>query len=392
MEVNFLAADNPIQRVPAELKRQLLSAQQNLLPSCFKDAGELCGAVFEQAKLNLQPPKELSQQPVSDLADAEFKQLRPFFEKYLIQSGVPHGTATHHAVTISERVQLVSAFSDPETMIAAVKEKVETIVGGFPATAADIQVGKNPGDVLDPFIIAATQELMFGGDFEPTMEATVSHKVLMMIEGLMGHLHEDVVGGMRGNVRVPEPRGKDQETLHPENNPFPGADVVQPPYAAGQQMRFHQIKSKTGSAKGGDGRRLGEQLKRLQDLYGGDMLYHALVGNTLRGHRSKTGVEKAAPGVIVVVGEASFEELTGRKTGPELLLRLYKSAFQEVAQKTGYRVDVMAAGIVETFRQRAEDEGDGFLEVILHDATKGPRNEQDNRLFKPARSRQKKLL
>ena len=99
----------------------------------------------------------------------------------------------------------------------------------------------------------------------------------------------------------------------PANSPFPGTDVVQPPYKLGETMRFHQIKSKTGFAKGDDGRRLGEQLKRLQDLYQREMLYNALVGNTLRRHRSKTGVEKAAAGIIVVVGEASFHELTGRR-------------------------------------------------------------------------------
>jgi len=37
----------------------------------------------------------------------------------------------------------------------------------------------------------------------PGIGATVGHKVLMMIEGLLGHLHEDVLGAMRGNVRVP---------------------------------------------------------------------------------------------------------------------------------------------------------------------------------------------
>ena len=42
-----------------------------------------------------------------------------------------------------------------------------------------------------------------------------------------------------GNVRAPEPRGKDQETLDPVTNPFPGADVVQPPLASGRPLRFH---------------------------------------------------------------------------------------------------------------------------------------------------------
>ena len=87
----------------------------------------------------------------------------------------------------------------------------------------------------------------------------------MMIEGLLGHLHEDVIGEMRGNVRAPEPRGGEQEEIDAAINPFPGADVVQPPGQRSEALRFHQIKSKTGSAKGGDGKRLGDQLRRLQE-------------------------------------------------------------------------------------------------------------------------------
>jgi hypothetical protein len=41
--------------------------------------------------------------------------------------------------------------------------------------------------------------------FGITLTASVSHKALMMIEDLIGHLHEDVLGQMRGNVRAPEP-------------------------------------------------------------------------------------------------------------------------------------------------------------------------------------------
>ena len=142
---------------------------------------------------------------------------------------------------------------------------------------------------------------MCGGNFETAIGHMVAHKALMMIEGLMGHLHEDVLGIMRGNVRVPVPQGKkNKEALDLILNPFPGADLIQPPWSESRGLRFHQIKSKTGSAKGGDGRRLGEQLARLQKLYGGQIYYHALIGNTLVGHRTRAGVEKAAKDAVVL--------------------------------------------------------------------------------------------
>ena len=222
---------------------------------------------------------------------------------------------------------------------------------------------------------------MCAGDFEGTISATVAHKVLMIIEGLLGHLHEDVIGAMRGNLRVPEPRGEDQETLNPASNPFPGADLMQPPLANGRVLRFHQVKSKTGSAKGGDGRRLGLQLTALTSLYGGEAYYDALIGNTLRGHRSMAGVRRAAPAVVVLVGEAAFRELTGSSAGPQLLLRLYQAAFDVAAKRTGYSLQSVVTGILLAFRQRAEQLGEGFLEAVLHDAVTGSATQQDSRQF-----------
>ena len=55
---------------------------------------------------------------------------------------------------------------------------------------------RNPGDVLKPYILDAGLA-MCAGDFEITVSATVAHKVLMIIEGLLGHLHEDVIRAMR---------------------------------------------------------------------------------------------------------------------------------------------------------------------------------------------------
>ena len=176
---------------------------------------------------------------------------------------------------------------------------------------------------------------------------------------------------MRGNVRAPEPRGSEQEKINLQTNPFPGADLIQPPWGPLIPIRFHQIKNKTGSAKGGDGKRLGDQLQRLQNTYGGEIFYDALIGNTLRGHRSRAGVEGAAPSVAVLVGEAAFEALTASRQGPQLLLRVYQAAFQEVARKSGYSVEVVSAAILDSFRSRAEQLGEGFLESVLRVATFG---------------------
>jgi hypothetical protein len=120
-------------------------------------------------------------------------------------------------------------------------------------------------------------------------------------------------------------------------------------------------------------------LQRLKNTYGGEIFYGALIGNTLRGHCSRAGVEAAAPSVVVLVGEAAFEELTASRQGPQLLLRVYQSAFQEVARKSGYSVEQISATILEAFRSRADELGEGFLESVLRVATAGPKSVQDSR-------------
>lgn len=379
--IQFIEPNHPAHRVSQALQAQIEAAQGNLLAHRFSNAHEFFASVLQSAQLALQAPAPLRDEPVSALTNLKSRELAEWVRGYLLNSGTPEQMVNHHAAAVYERVRLLTAFDEPDVAVESTVQKVQEIVQGFPRTHDDILCGRNPGDVLDPFILAATQTLMFGGDIEQTVEATVAHKALMMVEGLLGHLHEDVIGQMRGNVRVPEPRGVDQETLNPELNPFPGSDVLQPPYTQGDHFKFHQIKSKTGSAKGGDGRRLGEQLARLRSLYGGEIFYHALIGNTLRGHRSRAGVERAAAGVVVLVGKASFNCLTQTVVGPELLLRLYHSAFTTVATRTGYRVDLMASAIVNHFVERAQREGEGFLELILEEVTEGPASQQDNRLF-----------
>lgn len=385
--VLHVSARHPLNRLDSSLRQRFIRAQSEMIEMEFRTAGDLLTRVFDDLKLKLVAPPQIATKPVVALADMSYKDLCPFFSEMLRTSGVPDQANRRESANLAHRVQLLRAFSEPDRIIAETVEKVSAIVAGFPRNAEHIQRGRNPGDVLDPYILAASQQLVYGGDLEGTFTATVAHKILMMIEGLLGHLHEDVIGAMRGNVRAPEPRGKDQETLNPESNPFPGADIVQPPLKGLRPLRFHQVKSKTGSAKGGDGRRLGLQLLALKDLYGGEMFYDALIGNTLRGHRSMAGVLRAAPEVVVLVGESAFLALTGSSNGPELLLRLYQAAFDVSSQKNGYRIQDVVEAVYGTFRERAKEAGETFLDAIMHDAISGDPSQQDSRVFKGGRER-----
>ena len=372
---------HPLNKLSERLKERIVASQTDGIDSEFKTGHELCARALSDLKVSISPPRSLSAISATDLGDKPLKELITLYSEMLSRSGVPEQAIPLQASNLSHRTQLLRAFHDPDKVISVTCDNVVEKVGDFPKSANDIRCGRNPGDVLDPYILAAAQVLMCSGDFKGTVSSTVAHKVLMIIEGLLGHLHEDVIGAMRGNVRAPEPRGADQETLDPAMNPFPGADIVQPPLGTGRPLRFHQVKSKTGSAKGGDGRRLGLQLSALMALYGGEAYYDALIGNTLRGHRSMAGVRKAAPTVVVLVGEAAFRELTSSTAGPQLLLRLYQSSFEVASRQTGYVFSEVVSAVFTTFRKRADELGEGFLEAILHDATSGKVAEQDSRKF-----------
>jgi hypothetical protein len=381
MVVRFVAGSHPFHKLAPAFQQKMRAAQDALSDPVLANAHALATAAFDDVKLAITAPDSWRNQSSTSIGDLRFAELVQTILALMLDQGAPQHSAQLSSVAAAQRIHLLRAFATPDVVIEKTRVKVQAIVADFPKTAANIECGRNPGDVLDPYILAATQYLICAGDFQKAISATVAHKALMIIEGLLGHLHEDVVGEMRGNVRVPEPRGEDQHLLNFITNPFPGADVMQPPSAEGTLPKFHQIKSKTGSAKGGDGVRLGLQLKELQEVYGGEIFYDALIGNTLRGHRSKAGVEKAAPSVVVLVGEAAFRSLTGSVVGPELLLRVYQTAFQEVAQITGYDIELMTAGIFQTFAAKAEAAGEGFLEAILHDATGGAEAAQDSRVF-----------
>lgn len=325
---------------------------------------------------------------MAEISDLPFADLASNWTGVLRENQVPDSAIAGHASNLAHWTQLVRAFAEPEGALRWARDKVIAVTGDFPKSAADIECGRNPGDVLDPYILAATQVLLYRGDFQQAIGATVAHKALMILEGLMGHMHEEVLGRMRGNIKNPEPRGENQELYDPELNPFPGADIIQPPAQQGQPLRIHQVKSKTGSMNASGGARLAEQMRQLRMRYQGAEIYsHSIVGNTLRGHRSMGGMRKLEPTLIVTVGETSLRILTGSPNGAELLLRLYQNAFQLAADETGYSIEEMAIGITETFHQRAEVAHEGFMELLLHQVTGGDAEEQDSRAYQGGRNR-----
>ena len=324
---------------------------------------------------------------VADLSAVEVGNLSRAELLALLEPHYPSGTST--ASDLADQIQLCRAFADPAEVTRKVANLVEGSVKRFPTSAADLRVGSNPGDVLDPFILAANYELLSERSLQRTINHTASHKVLMKIEDLLGHLHEGVIGHIRGNFRVPEPQGAEgKEALHPIFNPFPGADVGQVPVPERPDaLRLFQVKSKTGSAKGGDGKRLGEQLRALEGLYGADNFYVAIVGNTLRGHRSRGAVERCSPNTAVMVGATALNELTQSAVGAELLLRVYQRAFRTASEETGYQFSELVIAMATEFEADAEVRGTDFLSAWLHAAVDGEPEEQDSRLQSASRRR-----
>lgn len=386
--LGFLSPRHQVQRIGVNLLAELIRAQDSTINRSFSNSAEFCIRVFDDLKIAIPVPAELSGESVQAVANLGFAELESLFGKMLADAGTPESAIAMHSTNLARRAQLLRAFDDPDAVLDWATAKVEAIVADLPKTAREIECGRNPGDVLDPYLLAATQSLLCEGDFRHAIGATVTHKALMILEGLMGHLHEEVIGRMRGNVKNPEPRADNAEILDFQNNPFPGADVLQPPIAEGEPFRLHQVKSKTGTLNSSGGRRLAEQMRNLRMAYPGAELYsHSLVGNTLRGHRSMGGMLRAEPALIVMVGDASFRILTGSENGAELLLRLYQTAFELAAAKTGYRVETMTDVIFETFKERAEEAGEGWLESVLHQSTRGPASNLDSRTYKGGRKR-----
>ena len=386
--IEFLPARHPAHRIGVALRAELIRAQRSIIDHAFANAAVFCRRVIADLRIAITVPDDLQSEPVEAVANLPFAELQRMFGRMLVDAGIPESGIELTATNLARRAQLLRAFEDPDAVLRWTTTKVMAIVADLPTTAREIECGRNPGDVLDPYLLAATQALLCEGDFRSAIGATVTHKGLMILEGLMGHLHEEVLGRMRGNVKNPEPRADNAEILDFQFNPFPGIDIIQPPIGNGEPLRLHQVKSKTGTLNSSGGRRLAEQMRNLRMAYSGVELYsHSLVGNTLRGHRSMGGMLRAEPAMIVMVGDASFRVITGSENGAELLLRLYQAAFELAAAQTGYSVESMTSTIFETFKERAEEAGEGWLESVLHQSTRGDARNLDSRTYEGRRRR-----
>lgn len=381
--LKYLPPEHGIFNISPSILQDLVVAQTSTLTGSFADAEELLGQACRDLGLEIDL-ENASLPPLQTFADLPLGDMGVLIRDLLMARDAPLEAARD----LVERVQLLLAFSDPNEALTTLEKRLVTVLANFPRSASDIERGRNRGDVLDPFLVAATGLLLYAGDIKGAIEATVAHKAMMMIEDLAGHLHEDVIGAMRGNVRAPEPQGTNKEEFSFEHNAFPGADIVQPPGAPGERLRVFQVKSKTGSAKGGDAKRIADQLERLRQVYAADIFFCSVVGDTLAGHRSKGGLLRAAPNLVVATGQVALELLTGRRNGGELLLRVYESAFRRAAATAGYRVNEVAGAIVEEFARHetfGEDGMENVLSALLTKATKGDRRQQDSRTYRPYR-------
>ena len=382
--VEFLPPRHPLQKVG--IRADIEKAQAVVVSRSFKSAAEFCERVLADLGSAVKPPRELRDKPPEALSDLDMADLVSFWSGLFQSTGIEENVILNLAKAAAERSQLLRAFDQPQAMLDWTVEKVAEIIADLPREARHIRVGRNPGDVLDPYILAATQHMLCGGDSQRAIEATVAHKALMVLEGLLGHLHEEVLGRMRGNVRVPEPRGTLASRIDAETNPFPGADVLTPPLAEGQPIRFHQVKSKTGSMNSSGGHRLALQLVALASAYPGAELYsHSLVGTTLRGHRTMGVIHGVSDEIICTVGQSAFRIITGSDSGPELLLRVYQSAFRLGAKRAAYDIETASTRIVAVFEEEAASAGEGFLETVLHGATSGDESQQDSRTYRGGR-------
>jgi len=102
-----------------------------------------------------------------------------------------------------------------------------------------------------------------------------------------------------------------------------------------------------------------------------------------RRSRYPQGVPTTVTNIAAALGEAAFRELTRGSIGPELLLRVYQSAFSEAVKRTGYHIDAVATGIVSSFRERAEIAGGDFLESLLASTIGDNPDQQDSRTYQP---------
>lgn len=71
--------------------------------------------------------------------------------------------------------------------------------------------------------------------------------------------------------------------------------------------------------------------------------------------------------------------MTQNEVGGELLLRTYQRAFRRAYAEAPYEFAEIILAVAQEFEREANEHGEDFLTVWLHEATEGPPDEQDSR-------------
>ena len=284
-------------------------------------------------------------------------------------------------------------WEDPHEVAFVLETLFDRVIQNLPRTLTELEESGGGRDLLDPFIVAFTSELLSTGSTSDLLRLLAAHKCLMKLEDLIGNLHQEALGPAAGGDRVPEPQGvpdasgrRNKEVWHEELNPYPGAD------ARRGSSEFYQIKNKTGSAKGSDGEKLGRQFQVLEEKYPGSKRYYvSMIGRTLKGHRSMGAFLRTSPNSEVLVGLAAFQQLGRHRDTADIVLELYLEAFDDALERNHYDFDEIVSQMTAEWVEKhgSEDPVYGMLyDTIMPEhpfdqssETYDPKGNYSNRLF-----------
>lgn len=304
-----------------------------------------------------------------DLFDATGGELADAFERAV--SPANQEVLTELRMTVERHL----VFEDVEQVRKKVVDDIiEPKFEDLPRDIDDIVVGSNPGDVIDPFLVALNKQLLTEGGTKELVRNIIVHKCLMKFEDLMGHLHEHTLGRAGGCKWIPEPSGDKKYEYDPVENPYLGAD------ARRDESEFFEIKNKTGSEKGSGGRKIGEQMQKLGEVYdGSERYYTSVIGQTLKGHRSKGAAEREDPELEVLVGLTTIQKIGLHKNTPRVLLEFYLELFTEAAEKSDFDIDSVVERVTGQWEERYGEEDP--LEGILYWSIVGDPRQQTNETY-----------
>ena len=161
--VLHLPPNHAIHRTSREIQRDLRQAQDSSITAQFANAYEFMGHVAQDLKSTVKPPPQMRERPIAAIADLDLSDLLDVWSEVFDvwsevfqRSGAEPDIIQAQAIAAAERSQLLRAFYSPGSALVWNSDKVAEIIADLPKNADDIRRGRNPGDVLDPYILAAT--------------------------------------------------------------------------------------------------------------------------------------------------------------------------------------------------------------------------------------------